>query len=215
MRHGAGIGPVGAEDHAHQLAPPGADQAGEAEDLAAMERRRLDAVDLRRRAARHRRAEHGARRRASARGRRLPVARRRRSPRSGRAGQVLAADHARDRRAVAEDGDPVAEVEDLVEPVRDIEHRDAGARRSRTIAKSRSDSWTDSDAVGSSMTISRLLRTSARQIETSQRSAVESGRNLRVEGEGDADAARDRLDVADGAAPVDRAEAGALRLRRA
>ena len=64
------------------------------------------------------------------------------------------------------------------------------------IANSRSASLAESDAVGSSMTISRALRTSARQMLISQFSAVDSPFTLGVERRGDADAAGDRRDVA-------------------
>ena len=71
-------------------------------------------------------------------------------------------------------------------------------------------SLADSEAVGSSMTIRRALRTSARQMLISQFSAVDSPLTVGVERRGDADALGDRRDVAGDRRPVDQAEAGLL-----
>ena len=78
------------------------------------------------------------------------------------------------------------------------------------IAKSRSLSLALSEAVGSSMTMSRAFRTSARQMLISQFSAVDSPFTLALSGARDADALGDRGDVARDRPPVDKAEARGL-----
>ena len=77
---------------------------------------------------------------------------------------------------------------------------------SRMMPKSRSLSAVDRAAVGSSMTISRALRTSARVMLISQFSAVESAFDVGGQRRADADAFGDRSDVARDGRPVDNAE---------
>ena len=72
----------------------------------------------------------------------------------------------RDVLAVAQDGDGVAQREDLVELVRDVDDRDAAARSRRITPKSRSTSRSDSAAVGSSMMMTLAPEEAARAIST-------------------------------------------------
>ena len=83
--------------------------------------------------------------------------------------------------AVPHDRDPLADREDLLEPVRDEQHRGAlGAQRARSTSKSRSTSAADSAAVGSSITITRASRDSALPISTTCWSAMDRPRAIRA-----------------------------------
>ena len=119
-------------DQPRSLAAPGADEPAEAEHLAAMQIE-ADAAALPRRARQIAHGQHDVprRTRCGACGAVASTVARRRSPRPAPPRQPGARRVRHDRSAVAEHGDPVAEVEDLVEPVRDVEHRDADRPRGR------------------------------------------------------------------------------------
>ena len=84
------------------------------------------------------------------------------------------------------------------------------ARSLRTILNRVAASCAEREAVGSSMTIRRALRTSARQIETSPRRPVLKLATLDGQREIDAEAACRRHHLGRGPAPVDQAQARGL-----
>ena len=84
---------------------------------------------------------------------RAPAGRGRPSRARGRRRSVPASSRVQHEPAVAQHGHPLAEREDLLEPVRDEEHRGPGSRSVSTTPNSRSTSTAESAAVGSSITI--------------------------------------------------------------
>ena len=126
-RHAAGIGAIGAVDQPDELRAAGADQSAETEHLALVQVE-TDVFDLGR-----------ARQPSDLEDRLEPLERALRRFLGGRLAthdrldQPLAAElrllEQLGRTPVAEDGDPVAEREDLLQPVRHVEHRHAGSRQ--------------------------------------------------------------------------------------
>ena len=83
--------------------------------------------------------------------------------------------------AVAHHRDPLADLEDLLQPVRDEQHRRALRRAApATTSNSRPTSAADSAAVGSSITITRASSDSALAISTTCWSAMDSPRAIRA-----------------------------------
>ena len=129
MRAADGV-PRAAGDHVRQLEHAGAGEAGDAEDLAAVDVE-VDAAQpaaVRRRAPRARPARRGAPRPARGSPGRRP---RRPSGSRARAASMSATGMRRDHAAAAQHGHAVGQLEDLVEAVRDVEHARARARGPR------------------------------------------------------------------------------------
>ena len=198
---------VDAEDRPRDLAPPGADEPGERDDLAGAHVE----GDVREDALARQALDLAARRVAALglllREERVHVAPDHRA--DDRRGRELLDRLRQHVPAVAHDGDALAEREDLLEPVRDEEHGRAARRAAcSAMPKSRSTSVMVSAAVGSSITITRASAVSAFAISTSCWSAIESPRAEPVGVDAHAELVEERGRVAAHPAAVD-AVAGA------
>ncbi len=168
---GAAVGSGHAEQAEAEFGPAGADQPGEPDHLAGMDRE-VDVLDTRR-AARGRRPRAPAARRSESRlttalSKVLPVISSVRRDLRHVGGVVDP-----DLPAVAEHGHPRRDLEHLRQPVADEDHRHAVGGKLRHDREQAVGLGMGEDAVGSSMKINRASPTSVRQMATIWRSAID------------------------------------------
>ena len=201
-RDRARVVPVDAEHGPRHLAAPRADQPGERDDLPGAHGQRDVGEHALAGQPPDRRAPVPGRVRAASAARSassLPTIARTRSaavrPASSLVEHVPAVPHHRD---------PLADREDLLEPVRDEQHRGAARRAARRSPRRAGPvSAADSAAVGSSITITRASRDSALPISTTCWSAMDRPRAIRAGSSGTPSRLKSRGRLVAHRAPVD------------